>query len=165
MKIRTVIHRSPLYYVQEKGMHQMSLEEILNSITILQNNCSSPDAMPYTLFLCGMILTTAAIAIFVTARTNLALSASNITLSVIIMMLGLGSIVFAIIALTNESVHLSLININLYVSLNDVPIEDISKYFKLSDTISNDGQIYANITPVYEHSDELRQILHTLEII
>lgn len=146
-------------------MHKMSLKEILNNITILQNNCSSPDAMLYALFPCGMILTAAAIAILVTARTNFALSASNITLSVIIMMLGLGSIVFAIIALTNESVRLSLINIRLYVNLNDVSIEDISKYFKLSDTINNDGQIYANITPVYEHSDEVRQILHSMEIV
>ena len=142
----------------------MTLKEILNNITVLQNNCSSPDAMLYTSFLGGMILTAAAIAILVTAHTNFALSASNITLSVIIMILGLGSIVFAIIALTNESVHLSLININLYVSLNDVPIEDITKYFKMSDTVNNDGQIYTNITPICEF-DEISQILHNMEII
>lgn len=142
----------------------MSLEEILNGITILQNNCSSPDAMLYTSFASGMILTAAAITLLVIAHTNFALCASNIALSVIIMILGLSSIAFAIIALTNESIHLSLISIDLYVNLNDVPIEDITKYFKLSDTVNNNGQIYTNIAPICKY-DEIHQILHSMEII
>lgn len=142
----------------------MTLEEILNNITILTNNCTTADATLQITLIGGAICTVfMMIAVILSIRDG---QPKVVTvLCGFLALLGAAAIVISILGMTNESMQLEMTKINLYVKLNDVSIEDISKYFKLSDTINNDGQIYANITPVYEHSDEVRQILHSMEIV
>lgn len=143
----------------------MSLEEILNDITILQNNCDDPATFLIVALIWGVIIITLDIfCIIWTLRDDLYPS-PKVTIMTIGGLLILGMVVYIIVCLTNETLYLDHTFVKLYVKLNDVPLEDVAKYFTLSDTCSSNDQIFTTITPSNEYSGEIRQILHSMEII
>lgn len=142
----------------------MSLEEILSNITILANNCTNHDLMLWVTLIGGAIW-----AILMIIAVILGIREGQPKIVILLcgffILLGTAAIVISMLEMTNESLRLRYTEIELYIRLNDVSIEDISKYFNIHDSINNDGQIYANITPIYEHGDEIRRILHNMGII
>ena len=141
----------------------MTLEEILNSITILTNNCIDTTYITWTFVVLGSITIVCSI-IFLVIRL-VTYEGLPIGISITGLISGLLISICTIPVLSNEELRVCLTSVNIYVRLNNVTIEDMSQYFELSDVVVVDDQIYANIAPISEYKSDVPMILHNMQII
>ena len=141
----------------------MTLEEILSNITILTNNCIDKTYITWTFAVWGSIVIVCSIIMLVVRLVTY--DGPPIGISIVCLTSALLVTVWAIVVLCNEELQVCLTSVRMYVCLNDVTVEDISQYFKLSDTVVVDNQVYTNIVPIYEYHDDVCLILQKMKII
>lgn len=143
----------------------MTLEEVINGITILANN-STVTITP--LHMCAVIFMSLAILLLLLAIAEIRNIWPSIPRIIVLGILCIASAAISIYGFTSisdEETILHAININLYVKLNDVPVDEVAKYFKLENAVSNNGIIYADIMPLKTCNIEVGQILYDMQII
>ena len=142
----------------------MTLNEILQNITILTNNSASPTSFAWVCsVLCG-IACCIMIAWFIYEIVYGWYTSTKIFAGFMATLFAAG-IIGGILLICNEDMRLAGTAVNLYVRFNDVTIEDMSQYFKISNmTAANEG-IYADITPIAEYSMEIKHALNNMGVI
>lgn len=142
----------------------MTLNEILQNITILTNNSASPTGFAWEcIVLCG-IACCIMIAWLICEIINYGHTSVKIFAGFMVTLFA-ACIIGGILLICNEDMHLAGTVVNLYVRFNDVTIEDMSQYFKISNmTAANEG-IYADITPIAEYSMEIKHALNSMGVI
>lgn len=142
----------------------MTLNEILQNITILTNNSASPTGFAWVcIVVCG-IACCLAIAWLIYEIVYGWYTSTKIFAGFMATLCAAG-IISGILLICNEDMQLADTTVNLYVRFNDVTIEDMSQYFKISNmTAANEG-IYADITPIAEYSMEIKHALNNMGVI
>ena len=142
----------------------MTLNEILQNITILTNNSASPTGFAWVcIVVCG-IACCLAIAWLIYEIVYGWYTSTKIFAGFMATLCAAG-IISGILLICNEDMQLAGTAVNLYVRFNDVTIEDMSQYFKISNmTAANEG-IYADITPIAEYSMEIKHALNNMGVI
>lgn len=141
----------------------MTLEEILSNITILTNNCIDTTYITWVFAVWGSIIIVCSIIMLVVRLVTY--DGPPIGISIVLLTSALLVTAWAIVVLCNEELQVCLTDVRMYVCLNDVTLEDISQYFKLSDTTAVNNQIYTNIEPISEYRSNICLILHNMQII
>lgn len=142
----------------------MTLNEILQNITILTNNSASPTSFAWVcIVLCG-IACCIMIAWFIYEIVYGWHTSTKIFAGFMATLFAAG-IIGGILLICNEDMRLAGTAVKLYVRFNDVTIEDMSQYFKIDNTTAANRGIYADITPIAEHNMEIKSILHSMDVI
>lgn len=142
----------------------MTLNEILQNITILTNNSVSPTGFAWVcIVICG-IACCLMIAWFIYEIIYGWYTSTKIFAGFMATLCAAG-IIGGILLICNEDMRLAGTAVKLYVRFNDVTIEDMSQYFKIDNTTAANGGIYADITPIAEHNMEIKSILHSMDVI
>ena len=142
----------------------MTLNEILQNITILTNNSASPTGFAWEcIVLCG-IACCIMIAWLICEIINYGHTSVKIFVGFIATLCADG-IIGGILLICNEDMQLAGTVVNLYVRFDNITIEDMSQYFKIDNmTAANEG-IYADITPIAEYSMEIKHALNSMGVI
>ena len=162
----------------------MTINEILHHITVLKNNSIQPIYFIWVQIIgCGLFICVGTWCIIqivndrdlhipiINSRLMKGQNRgyfSHIFLMILMIMMMLGcaiAVISGIYVLTNEQAFIKLTSVELYVNLNDVSLEDITRYFKLDNVTAMSENVYAEITPIPEHSMEIKSILHSMDII
>lgn len=142
----------------------MTLNEILQNITILTNNSASPTGFAWVcIVVCGiaccLVIAWLIYEIVYGWHTSTKIFAGFMAT------LSAAGIIGGILLICNEDMHLVGTVVNLYVRFNDVTIEDMSQYFEIDNmTAANEG-IYADITPIAEYNMEIKHALNNMGVI
>ena len=141
----------------------MTIEEILNGVTILETNGTSNTPTIIYLII-SAIVAIATISVMIMCIRNNISPIITVLIGVIALAWAANTII-CVLYLVNPDVRMQIASPTLYVNLNDVSIESISQYFKLNDVTASDGQTYAHISSIYDYHYEINQILHGMNII
>lgn len=140
----------------------MTLNELLQNITILTNNSASPTGFAWVCIVsCGI----ACCLWFIRTIVDGWYTPSDKIFAGFMTILSAIGVIIGIVLICDEGMHLVGTAVKLYVRFNDVTIEDMSQYFEIGNMTAANEEIYADITPIAEHSMEIKSILHSMDII
>ena len=142
----------------------MTLNEILQNITILTNNSASPTGFAWVcIVLCGI-----ACCLMIAWLIYEIVYGWHTSIKIFIgfmATLSAAGIIGGILLICNEDMQLAGTVVNLYVRFNDVTIEDMSQYFEIDNTTETNEGIYADITPIAEYNMEIKHALNSMGVI
>lgn len=142
----------------------MTLNEILQNITILTNNSASPTGFAWVcIVLCGI-----ACCLMIAWLIYEIVYGWHTSIKIFIgfmATLSAAGIIGGILLICNEDMQLAGTVVNLYVRFNDVTIEDMSQYFEIDNTTATNEGIYADITPIAEYNMEIKHALNSMGVI
>lgn len=142
----------------------MTLNEILQNITILTNNSASPTGFAWVcIVLCG--ITCCLMIAWLIYEIVYGWHTSIKIFIGFMATLSAAGIIGGILLICNEDMQLAGTVINLYVRFNDVTIEDMSQYFEIDNTTATNEGIYADITPIAEYNMEIKHALNNMGVI
>lgn len=142
----------------------MTLNEILQNITILTNNSVSPTGFAWVcIVICG-IACCLMIAWFIYEIIYGWYTSTKIFVGFMATLCAAG-IIGGILLICNEDMQLAGTVVNLYVRFDNITIEDMSQYFKIDNTTAANEGIYADITPIAEYSMEIKHALNSMGVI